>query len=210
MTTTEESSKLNKVSQKVNQTKENQNQNNENQNENNENQNERQALITNKIHIKIKPNIFTLEKDTYNPSLLYEIISENDYNKIISRLEKVIGESWIHKKNSDQIKMPKNVIYISLSSIIFTIIYMIFLYLSTITDTGIVYLIISIISISLSVIIIFTMSIFNYMRTISKFQTLDEIIKENLEKEVCLCNLKYKRLKFEYDDVEKRIVLQVI
>lgn len=162
----------------------------------------------NKIIVKAKEQLYTFEKGTYHEGLLSDIISKKEYDEIIDNCGKVMGQSWAKKRLNDQIKIPSGIILLSVIAVLLTIAYMVTLYLSATSEDGTALFVISIICISLASIIVFGMSIFNFCRKIAKFKSLDQIIKEDLDKEFQIINAKYSgSLLFEYDDAKKQIII---
>ena len=171
--------------------------------------NKKQERPSNKIFIKAKEQLYTFEKGTYNEELLCEIIPRKEYDEIIESCGKTMGQSWAEKRTNDQIKIPKGVIFLSAIAILLTIAYMILLYLSTTSENGTALFVISIICIASASIIVFGMSIYNFCRKIGKFKSLDQIIKDNLQKDFDLINSKYTKLNIEYDETKKQLIITV-
>lgn len=178
-------------------------------NDENVNLNSEKNKNPNKIYIKAKEHLYTFEKGSYDEERLSPYINKKDFDDIIENCGKVMGQSWAKKRTNDQIKIPSIVIVLSIISVILTIAYMVTLYLSTTQEDGTALFVISIICISVATVIVFGMSIYNFCRKISKFKSLDLIIKEDLEKELSGVNFKYKKLHFEYDPEKKQLVITI-
>lgn len=165
----------------------------------------------NLVIIKTKNETYSLEKDKYNEELLGDIITKNTFNEIIDSATRVMGQSWIKKRANDQITIPKTVIVLSVIAILLTITYIITLYLSTTVEDGTALFIVSIICISISTIIVFSLSFYNFFRKIGKFQSLNTIIKEDLDSLFGNLNSQYSgKLNFFYNDDEKQLEIKVL
>lgn len=180
-------------------------------NEENEKLNNNQDTPENVIIIKAKDQIYTFEKGIYREDLLLDIVSKRRFEEIIDKAGRTMGHSWATKRANDQIKIPGTVIVLSIVAVILTIVYMITLYTSTTADDGTALFVVSIICISASSIIVFGLSIYNFCRKIEKFQSLDMIIKEDLDKEFNKLNSEFSGLlKFYYNEVKKQIEITVL
>jgi hypothetical protein len=135
-----------------------------------------------KIIIRSREQSYCFEKDAYREEYLSGILTKKEFDDIITQASKVMGQSWSKKKINDQIKIPLWVIALSVISVILTIIYMVTLYYSTTSSNGTALLVISVISVTIASIIAFSLSIYNFCRRIEKFKSLDEMIKEELDK----------------------------
>lgn len=176
---------------------------------NNNNSNQKSNLLTNKIKIYAKDQLYTFEKDKYNGNLLSNILSKNEFDKIIENCSKLMGQSWVEKRTKDQVKIPSWIIGFSILSVILTIVYMITLYLSTTVENGTALFVVSIICISSASLIVFGMSIYNFCRKIGHFESLSSIIKDKLDTELKQANNKYNNINFSYNEVKKCIVVTV-
>lgn len=147
-----------------------------------------------KIVIQSKEQTYNFEKDSYREEILSQCINKNNFDIIINEASKLLGHCWTKKRINDQIKLPKPVIILAAIAVVLTILYMILLYLSASSANGQVLLAISIFSVSIGGLIAFGLSIYNFCREISKFKSLDEIIKEDLDKYFYDVNKKYEGL----------------
>jgi len=135
-----------------------------------------------KIIITSREQSYSFQKDAYKEEYLTGLITKKDFDDIIANASKIMGQAWSKKRLNDQIKIPTWVIVLSVISVALTIIYMVTLYYSTTSQNGTALLAISIVSVAIASLIAFSLSIYNFCRKIEKFKSLDEMIKEELDK----------------------------
>lgn len=164
----------------------------------------------NRIIIQTRDESYTFDKGTYREDYLRPFISEKEYDDIIAKASRIMGDSWTKKRKNDQIKLPIWVTILSGVSVLLIIIYMVLLYLSPTSSNGTTMLVGSIICISLASLIIFSLSIYNFCRKIGTFKTLEEIIKEDLEEYCGKVNEKFQgNVEFKYNTNKRWIVCNV-
>jgi len=164
-----------------------------------------------KIIINSNIENYAFDKGTYREDYLNHIIEKNEYENILVNASKIMGNSWVKKRINDQIKLPKNVIILSIISIVLVIIYMILLYLSIFSENGKVMIIISIVCVTISSMIALGLSIYNISRKLGKFKSLEQIIKVDLDGYLKEINKKYEgRLVFSYHEVNRWIECNIL
>lgn len=172
----------------------------------------------NVIIIKGKEQIYTFEKNTYKEDLLSDIYDKNRvqltrqvYDEIIEKAAKTMGNSWSNKRANDQIKISGEVIFLSILAVVLTIAYMVTMYTSTTAKNGTALFVISIICISFASAIVIFLSIYNFCRKITKFRSLDVMIKEDMDKYFSELNIDYSgKLEFKYNSEKMQIELTAL
>ena len=172
----------------------------------------------NVIVVKGKEQIYTFEKNTYREDLLSDVTDRNGgkltkqiYDEIIEQASRTMGSSWSNKRANDQIKIPKEVIFSSIFAVILTIAYMVTMYTSTTAENGTALFVISIICISFASGIVIFLSIYNFCRKITKFKSLDVMIKEDLDDYLGKLNSNYNgKLEFIYNSEKMQIEITAL
>ena len=150
------------------------------------------------IIIPVNLDLHMFSKNSYNKDFLEHLLKDNVYNEIIEKGTRIMGLAWSKKRNNDVVRIPRTYIFLSILSIIFAVLFMIFMFVSTYNDSNTL-LILSIISITFSTTIAFAISIFNYLNKLSKFVALDEYIKKDLDTYFNKINAQYLgRLEFNF------------
>jgi hypothetical protein len=153
-----------------------------------------------KIIIPVRDELFMFEKKTYIEPFMSHIISKIDYDNIISVGTRVMGEAWSKKRNTDVVKIPRMFIVLSITSVLLTFLYMIFIFLSTSNDSFAL-LLLSIFCVSFASLIAFSLSIYNFRRKLGKFMRLEDVIREDVEKYLQRINIQWAgRLEFSFKD----------
>jgi hypothetical protein len=152
-----------------------------------------------KIIVPIKTDLYMFDhKSAYDEKFLNHILTKQEYDQIFVQATRVMGGSWSKKRNNDIVKIPNFIIGLAILSVLLTVLYMIFIFLSTASDNPAL-LILSIICVSCASIIAFGLSIYNFTRKLGRFRSLQEIIKEDIERFFAEMNNKYEgRLNFVY------------
>jgi hypothetical protein len=153
-----------------------------------------------KIIIESHEQSYTFDRRSYNHDYLQGIITKLEWDSIISEASRLMGMCWSKKKIHDQIKLPRFMIISAIVSVVLIFIYMITLYIAATSDndsTGL--LTVAIICISIGTIIAGFMATYNFKRNMKKFQSLDDIIKVDIDVYLSNLNSKYKnKLEFDY------------
>jgi hypothetical protein len=162
------------------------------------------ASTPSRIVIPSKEQSYTFEKNTYREDYLKHCIGKSEYDSIISKASRVLGQSWADKRLNDQIKLPNFVLILGILAVVFIIIYLITLYLSASSSNGTALFVVSIICVCIGSAIAFGLSIYNFFREIGKFKSLDEIIKNNMETYLDGINRRYEGYLLFIFNSEKR------
>jgi len=164
-----------------------------------------------RIYIKANLKNLTFPKDTYNERFISHLIHKKDYDCIIENASKILSQVWIKKRDNDKITLPPFVTFLSIISVILTILYMILIYYSTTIEDGTALLVISIICVSLATLIAFSLSIYNFCKKMGSFKTVQEIIKEDLLVLFKPENIIYKdKLDFSFNDEDNYLEIKIL
>lgn len=82
----------------------------------------------NSLTIKIIPNEFFFEQNTYKKEILKNDLTRREYDSIIEKANLILNQSKIKKKNYEKIRTEKWVFFISFFVIIFFLVYIITLF----------------------------------------------------------------------------------
>ena len=164
-----------------------------------------------RIYIKANLQNYTFPKETYNERFISHLIHKKDYDFIIENASKILSQAWMKKRDNDKIALPPFVTFLSIISVILTIVYMILIYYSTTIEDGTALLVISIICVSLATLIAFSLSIYNFCRKMGTFKTVQEIIKEDLLELFTPENIIYKdKLDFSFNDEGNYLEIKIL
>lgn len=182
---------------------------------NNENNGEIQTkpeATSSRIIIESNDQSYNFDKKSYCPEFLQGIITKSEWDIIIVEASKIMGQSWGKKKTFDLIKLPKFMVVLAILSVLLTIVYMITLYIAATSDGDTtVLLTISIIAISLGTVLAGVLATYNFTRKIGKFQTLDEIMQQDIDEYLVAQNSNYKnKLEFVYYTGPKWIEVNIL
>jgi hypothetical protein len=152
-----------------------------------------------KIVVPVKTDLYMFDhKSAYEEKYISHILPKPEYEQIFIQATRVMGGSWSKKRNNDIVKIPNFIIGLAVLSVLLTILYMIFIFLSTASDSPAL-LILSIICVSAASMIAFGLSIYNFTRKLGRFRSLQDIIKEDIERFFSELNHKYEgKLSFVY------------
>jgi hypothetical protein len=153
-----------------------------------------------KVIVPIKTDLYMFDhKNAYEDNYLRHILPKSEFDQIFVQATRVMGGSWSKKRNNDIIKIPNFIIGLAGLSLLLTILYMIFIFLSAGSTTGSAYLTLSIICVTSATGISFGLSIYNFTRKLGRFKSLQDMINEDIEKYFNELNFKYEgRLSFKY------------
>jgi hypothetical protein len=164
-----------------------------------------------RIIVPIKTDLYMFDhKSAYEEKFISHILTKQEYEQIFVQATRVMGGSWSKKRNNDIVKIPNFIIGLAVLSVLLTILYMIFIFLSTASDSPAL-LILSIICVSAASMIAFGLSIYNFTRKLGRFRSLQNIIEEDIERYFTELNHKYEgKLNFVYrvDYAEINIIKQ--
>jgi hypothetical protein len=152
-----------------------------------------------RVIVPIKTDLYMFEyKKAYDEKFLGHIIGKTTFDQIFTNATRVMGNSWSKKRNNDIVRIPRFIIGLAVTSVILTVLYMVFIFLSTSSDNPAM-LVLSIICVSLASVIAFGLSIYNFTRKLGRFRTLQEIIREDIEACFAELNKRYDgQLNFVY------------
>jgi hypothetical protein len=153
-----------------------------------------------KVIVPIKTDLYMFDhKNSYEENFLKHILTKQDFDQIFLQATRVMGGSWSKKRNNDIIKIPSFIIGLAGLSLLLTFLYMIFIFLSAGSSSGSGYLTLSIISVSSATGISFGLSIYNFTRKLKRFKSLQDLIKDDIEKYFKDLSSKYEgKLNFVY------------
>lgn len=159
------------------------------------------------IRINFKEESYTFEKKTYLPSLLSGLITENDYNNIVTQCGKLIGKSLLEKKENDTLNYPRVLIIGMILCLCLLIVF--FATLSpSLTDheNNHALYVISIIIVVVLIVLAISLSIYNYNYDIRSFKNLSTFIVKHINDYLETVNEEYKnKLKFKLHDTGSEI-----
>jgi len=164
-----------------------------------------------RIIVKANLQNYTFPKETFNERFIGHLIQKNDYDSVIEAASKILSQSWMKKRDNDKINLPPIVSVLSIISILLTIVYMILIYYSTTVENGTALLVVSIVCVVIATLIAFGLSIYNFTRKMGSFQTVQEIIKEDLTKLFEVENARLKgRVEFNFNDEGNYLEIKIL
>jgi hypothetical protein len=164
------------------------------------------------IHIICKDSSYYF-KATYNEDNLEGVISKLEFEKIINNFTMLMGKSLYEKRELDKIEMPKILKTMSIISIFLALLYIIMIVLTNPKENNSssrATLIIGIICLSITIIILFLLSIYNYFRKEREFIPLKIIVYRKINEYIIKLNEMYKEnLIFDYIQHPKHYMIEV-
>jgi hypothetical protein len=143
------------------------------------------------VIVPIKTDLYMFDhKSSYDETYLGHILNKQDFDAIFTQATRIMGGAWSKKRNNDIIRIPNFIIGLAGISLLLTILYMIFIFLST-SSTGTAYLILSIFCVTSATGISFGLSIYNFTRKLGKFRSLQDLLNEDVQKLFKELNAKY-------------------
>lgn len=163
------------------------------------------------IYIESNKGTYTFKRNTYDLSLLENIISKTEYNSIISKASIIMGDSLLKKKQFDSFTIPLKTKIFCLISCVCLVLYAVFYYAAERSeDNNIIYLVFSTLFISAGIIITLYQSYSSFFRKDRIYITLNEIIHNDLRKYFDDVNIRYNdKLFFIFDQDERSIECKV-
>lgn len=145
--------------------------------------------IISKIEIRCKATSMTFDANAYKDEYLTDILEKEEFNKILDECAKILGGALEKKRKNDEVNIPKFYIIFSAISVILAIGFIISIIMATnYTTSATFFILISVILISVSSIIIFSLSLLNFLRRINKFKTLEAFIKDDIDDYLAMVN----------------------
>lgn len=159
---------------------------------------------TNKIIIRLSDE-YMFDNKTYNEAYLGGVISKIDYDNIIIEATRIVGLSWSKKKNKDQVKLSNPMIASIIIIGVLSAVYMVTLYIATLTTNNTALVAVSLISILVALLLIIILSVVNFTSKLKRFKSLEEVIKIDLNQFLKKINVKFRNLSFNYIEDDKYI-----
>lgn len=176
------------------------------------NNNNKENVAYSTIHITCKDNSYYF-KALYNEDNLEGVISKTEFEKIIKNFTMLMGKSIYEKRELDKIEMPKILKTMSIISIFLALLYIIMIVLTNpkeSSNSSMATLTIGIICLSITIIILFLLSIYNYFRKEREFVPLKHIVYRKFVECINKLNEKYQdNLIFEYIHHPKHYQVEV-
>lgn len=161
----------------------------------------------NKLIVTASIENYTFNKSCYVQHYIGHILTKEQFDKIIDNLSKKMGQVWVKKKLRDQIKFPNYVLWLSYSSVLLLVVWVILHYISATNDSGNLALFnVSMISLIIASVFVFFIVIDNLRRKVTKFQTFNELLQEELNEEFYKLNKLYQGQLDFYFIKEKKII----
>jgi hypothetical protein len=165
----------------------------------------------NQIIIPSKEQSYQFVKGSFRSKYLEHIIKKEEYDSIIKEASYCLENSWVKKRENDQIKTPKTVTVLIIISVALMMLYMVLIYFSAKVENGATLLILSLICVSVGSVIALGLAVHNFCRKIGKFISLDEIIKTDIDNLFNRVNKKYEgELLFQYECKNRRIIVNIL
>ena len=134
------------------------------------------------ILIPCKKTSMTFDKNVYKEDDLAGIVEREEFNKIADECSKMLGKAAEKKRENDEIKLPKFIVWLTIVSVLLSFLYIIAIFISLQYEKlSTAFFIIGLLCIVCAVVIAVSLSLFNFFRKIKKFKTLEAFIKEDIE-----------------------------
>jgi hypothetical protein len=123
---------------------------------------------------------YIFNKKAYNEDLLGKLLTRNDFEILIDEINRVMSYTWSDKKKAMSLGVPCFTKTVVVLSILLTALYMGLLYHSTTNPESVSYAI-SIVIMTVVIILAMLLSLTTFCTKVKKFQTLDDMMKTNLD-----------------------------
>lgn len=171
-----------------------------------------------KYQVIIPSNSYTFDKRAYVEKYLEIYLDQEDFESIIEEINKLVTKAFITKGKMDEVSISKFVVIVATISLIFTGASICLLYYSTVEDKNKSISInsedcynISLVLMATVIILLLVSVIRTYSTEIVKFQSLDDIIKGNMNKYLGLINNYFQGfLEWNYVSKDKYIQINII
>jgi hypothetical protein len=149
--------------------------------------------ILNKIEIPLREGKYVFEKTSYRDEALSGILEKVEFDLILDEAGKIMADSINKKRENDEIKLPKFIVYMTTLCILLSVVYTILLLIaSNIEAASSSSLIVSaVLCLFGAIFISFGLSIYNFCRRVREFKALEVFIKEDLDYFFDTINSKY-------------------
>ena len=141
------------------------------------------------IIMKFNSKFLTFDKKTY-PSQLHGKIQRDKWEQIALEATRSVGSAWVKKKNDDKIQIPKWMNISSWVSLLFGFIYFVFVFVYVDKDVYLLF-IIGIVCMSISLLFIFVLGVYNFVRRYHSEQPLRAYILKGIQCYINELNRKY-------------------
>lgn len=144
---------------------------------------------SNVIIMKFNSKFLTFDKQTY-PIKLHNKIQRDKWEQIALEATRSIGSAWVKKKNDDKIQIPKWMNISSCVSLLFGFIYFVCLFIYVDKDIYTLF-IIGIVCMSISLLFMFVLGVYNFIRRYHNEQPLRTYILKGIHSYISELNRKY-------------------
>jgi hypothetical protein len=165
--------------------------------------------ILNRVEIPLREGNYVFEKSSYREEALSGILEKAEFNLILDEAGKIMADAINKKRENDEIKLPKFIIYMSGICIGLSLVYTIMLLVAANVDSEIstALIICAVLCLFGAIFMAFGLSLYNFCRRVRQFKSLEIFIKEDLDCFFETINSKYEGV-FEWVFVSgKNIVM---
>jgi hypothetical protein len=131
--------------------------------------------------IESREGSYQFKRNTYNEKLLREIIVQDEYDKIVNKASKIMANAILKKKVNDKFEISLLNQFFFVINVILLILFILTFYYSQTRSKYENLFYPSIIFLVLSIAITFLRSFYNFFRKTRDYQTVDEIIQNDLD-----------------------------
>lgn len=144
------------------------------------------------IIMKFNSKFLTFDKKTY-PNRLYGKIDRDKWEQIALEATRSVGSAWVKKKNDDKIQIPKWMKISSWISLVIGFIYLVFFFIFANNDVYLLF-ILGIVCIAISVIFLFILGVYNFVRQYQEEKPLRTYILNGIHHYINELNRKYMHI----------------
>lgn len=164
--------------------------------------------IISKIEINCKSTSLTWDKSAYKEDFLAGIIEKEEFDAILEHASKILGDALEKKRENDEVKLPKSMMFLSTITVILSICYVVVLLIAAQSPANsTILLVIAIICLAGASALALTLSILNYCRKIKQFRTLETFIKDDLDYYFSHINAKFSgKCEFRFLPLKEQII----
>jgi hypothetical protein len=135
---------------------------------------------TNIIIIPAVPGAFCFHPHTYNESLLPELISKKDYDLIVYKASKIMGNSILKKRKFDNFEVSNTMLVLFAVSFILILTFFFLFYSAQGSDGVSAMIVVSLVLLVVGLGIALAQAFYSFCRKTRKYKTLEDIIQEDL------------------------------
>jgi hypothetical protein len=155
--------------------------------------------ILNRLEIPLREGNYVFEKSSYREEALSGILEKAEFDLILDEAGKIMADAINKKRENDEIKLPKFIVYMSGICIGLACVYTIMLVVAAIIDSEVstALIVCAVLCLFGAIFIAFGLSIYNFCRRVREFKPLEVFIKEDLDYFFETINSKYNGI-FEF------------